>query len=212
MTSTLDSERLALLVHEVRSPVAALSAIAETVAEGRLDGDARRSLVRLVTLACGAVERIVTDVAVASIRREQVDAARLVNDVVAAARLRGAQVELTSEPDLPTLRADPLRVRQALDNLVRNGVVHGGGLPVKVAVRADAMLRIDVTDAGPGVSAEDSERIFEPGVRLDPAASSGSGLGLALARAIAEGHGGSLTVSSSPGAGATFTLSLPLQR
>ena len=125
MTTSLDSERLALLVHEVRSPVAALSAIAETLAEGRLDGEARRSLIRLVTLACRGIERIVADAAVASIRLESIDPVGLVRDVVAAARLRGADVELTTEPDSPLVDADPPRLRQALDNLIGNALLHG---------------------------------------------------------------------------------------
>ena len=83
MTPRLDPERLALLVHEVRSPVAALSAIAETLGEADLDSQARRSLIRLVTLACRGIERIVVDAAVASIRLESIDPVGLVGDVVA---------------------------------------------------------------------------------------------------------------------------------
>jgi two-component system, OmpR family, sensor kinase len=210
MTTGLDSDRLGILVHEVRSPVAALSAIAETLAEGGLEGDARRSLVKLVTLACRGIERIVTDAAVASIQLEPVDVVGLVRDVVAAARLRGAAVELRIENDLLPVQADPSRLSQALDNLLVNALVHGGSDdPVLVAVAADTMVRITVSDTGPGIARDELERIFEARVRLDPDASEGAGLGLALGRAIAEGHGGSLTVSSSRGAGATFTLSLP---
>ena len=210
VTTSLDSERLALLVHEVRSPVAALSAIAETLAEGRLDGEARRSLIRLVTLACRGIERIVADVAIASIRLESIDPVGLVRDAGAAARLRGADVELTTEPDSPLVDAHPPRLRQALDNLIGNALLHGGGQPVAVVVHADTMLRIEISDTGPGIPPDELERIFEPRVRLDPASSEGSGLGLTLARAIAEGHGGSLSVTSSPGVGVTFTLALPL--
>jgi signal transduction histidine kinase len=210
VTASLDSERLALLVHEVRSPVAALSAIAETLAEGRLDGEAHRSLIRLVTLACRGIERIVADAAVASIRLESVDPVGLVRDVVAAARLRGVDVELTAEPDIPLVDADPPRLQQALDNLIGNALLHGGGQPLSVVVHADTMLRIEISDTGPGIPPDELERIFEPRVRLDPASTEGSGLGLALARAIAEGHGGSLSATSSRGVGATFTLALPL--
>lgn len=212
MTAGLDSDRLAILVHEVRSPVAALSAIAETLAEGTLEGDARRSLVELVTVACRGIERIVTDASVTSIRLEPVDVDELVRAVVAASRLRGAVVELSVGQDLPSIEADPSRLSQALDNLVVNALLHGGAdEPVVVAVTADTMLRIAVSDTGPGISPDELERIFEARVRLDPERSGGSGLGLALARSIAEGHGGSLSVASAPGAGATFTLTLPLR-
>ena len=73
MSSELDTDRLAVLIHEVRSPVAALSAIAETVSDGGLDTVTRQELVRLVMLACRGMERIVGDVAVASVRLEEVD-------------------------------------------------------------------------------------------------------------------------------------------
>ena len=212
MTANLDSDRLAVLVHEVRSPVAALSAIAETLAEGRLDGEARQALIKLVALACRGIERIVADASVASIHLEPVDPLDLVTDVVAAARLRGVAVELRVEQDVPLVDADPSRIMQVLDNLIVNAVVHGASdEPVSVSVTADTMVRIEVSDTGPGIPPDELERIFEPRVRLDPDASAGTGLGLALGRAIVEGHAGSLTATSSSGAGATFRLSLPLR-
>ena len=117
VTPSLDSERLALLVHEVRSPVAALSAIAETLGEGRSRQSRRADrLIRLVTLACRGIERIVADAAVASIRLESIDPVGLVGDVVAAAKLRGGAVELTAKPGSPTRRrrssATPAGARQ----------------------------------------------------------------------------------------------------
>jgi signal transduction histidine kinase len=209
MTS-LDADRLAVLVHEVRSPVAALSAIAETLARGELDSEGRHTLVRLVLLACASIERIVTDASVVSIRLEQIDPVELVGDVVAAAALRGARIELTSQDGVPAIGADPPRLRQVLDNLIVNALVHAGpDEPVAVAVRVDTMVRISVSDVGPGIPAEALERIFEPRVRLDPDGTSGAGLGLTIARTVTEGHGGTLTVESSSGAGATFTVSLP---
>ena len=212
MTAGLDEDRLAVLVHEVRSPVAALSAISETLVEGRLDGEARRSLIKLVTLACRGIERIVADASVASIHFEPVNPVDLVDHVVAAARLRGTAVELRVGARVPVVDADPSRIGQAVDNLIVNAVVHGAtDEPVSVSVTADSMVRITVSDSGPGIPPAELERIFQARVRLEPDGPEGSGLGLALARAIAEGHGGSLTVTSSPGAGATFALSLPLR-
>ena len=106
--------------------------------------------------------------------------------------------------------ADPARLRQALDNLITNAVVHGGpSVEISVAVRADDALTIDVSDRGPGIPGEDLERIFDVGIRLD-AERPGAGIGLALARSIAEGHGGALTVESRLGQGTVFTLMLPL--
>ena len=209
MSSNLERDRLAVLVHEVRSPVAALSAIAGTLVEGELDAEARRELVRLSALACRAIERIVADAAVTSIHREPVDPVVLVGDVVTAARLRGAQIAFVAQ-QAPLVDADPARLRQALDNLITNAVVHGGPrVEISIAVRADDALRIDVSDNGPGIEEDELQRIFDTGYRLDPDRP-GTGIGLALARSIAEGHGGALTVESRLGHGTVFTVSLPL--
>jgi signal transduction histidine kinase len=210
VTPILDAERLAVLVHEVRSPVAALSAIAEAL-DGDTDLETRREFVRLVTLACRGVERVVADVAVASIRSEPIDPEQLVRDVVAGAVVGGAHVELTVVGDLPAIDADSFRLRQALDNLIANALVHGSaGGHVSIRAEAASAVLISVTDRGHGIAAEELDRIFDVGVRLDPA-SRGSGFGLPLARAIVNGHGGSLTVTSSPGEGTTFTIALPLR-
>ena len=211
MSSELDMDRLAVLVHEVRSPVAALSAIAETVSDGDLDTELRDELVRLVVLACRGIERIVGDVAVASIRLEEVDPSALVRDAAVAARLRGWRVE-AEIPALAavTIEADALRLRQVLDNLVANAVVHGGrdGV-VQLRLAVDDRLVIEVIDSGPGIPAAELDRIFDVGVRLE-ADAPGTGLGLAVSRAIVEAHGGALTAASSPGEGTTLIVALPL--
>ena len=107
--------------------MAALSAIAETVSDGDLDTELRDELVRLVVLACRGIERIVGDVAVASIRLKEVDPSGLVRDVAVAARLRGWRVEAEIPAQAAVrIEADTLRLRQVLDNLVANAVVHGG--------------------------------------------------------------------------------------
>jgi len=210
--SELDAQRLAVLVHEVRSPVAALSAIAETVADPELDASARVELVRLAVSAGESVQRIVTDIAVASIRFEEIAPGGLVRDAAAAAVLRGDRVEVDIAAELPLIRGDPQRLRQALDNLIANAVVHSGSDdPVVVRGVADVALRISVSDAGVGIAREEQDSIFDVGVRLGTD-SGGSGIGLALTRAIVEGHGGALTVSSTPGDGASFTIVLPLGR
>jgi signal transduction histidine kinase len=211
MSGELDVDRFAVLVHEVRSPVAALSAIAETMLAGEVDREGRKTLIRLVVLACTGIERIVTDAAAASIRFERVDPLPLVADVVAAATIRGAAVELTTAADVPSILGDPSRLRQALDNLIANALMHGSSdEPVSVGVTTDTMVRIAVSDTGSGIAPDDLDRIFEPHVRLEPDASPGRGLGLALARSIAEAHGGSLAVASTVGLGTTFTVSLPV--
>jgi signal transduction histidine kinase len=206
-----DLDPLALLVHEVRSPVAALEAVSAAMSTGEGDTGARRELVRLALAACAGIERIVTDVSPASMRRETVDVGLLLREVVVAAELRGLPVAAHVAVEVPRVRADPQRLRQALDNLVANAVDHSpADGRVILDVRPEgAEIVVSVTDSGPGIPAEEQERIFEPGARLDPDRP-GSGLGLAIARSIAEAHGGRLTVESWPRGGARFVLALPL--
>jgi len=201
--------RLAFLVHEVRSPVAALAAIAEVYVDGRLETSARRRLVELAIAACRGIERLVTDAALASVRREPIDIGRLVEETVAAAVLGGGNVRAEVDDGLPSLHVDPLRLRQALDNLVSNALVHSDSTAEVIvsARRGDGAVLLSVADTGPGVPLDDQERIFEAGVRLS-SVPSGSGLGLAVARAIAAAHGGTLSVESAPERGATFTIAL----
>jgi len=202
-------ERLPVLVHELRSPVAALAAIASVYAEPSVDSGERRTLADLVVAACRAIERIIADVAVSSIRLEDVELGRLVREAASAGTLLGADIRTVVGERATRVEADPVRLRQALDNLVSNAARHAPGEEVVVTVEpGEDVVRIAVSDQGPGIPPAEQERIFEPGVRLglDRA---GSGLGLPLARAIAVAHGGELTVTSEPGMGSTFTLALP---
>jgi two-component system sensor histidine kinase BaeS len=203
-------ERLAVLVHEVRSPIAALGAIAEAFRDGDLDPAEQSKLAELAVAACRSIERLVSDAALASVELEKVDAGALVRETVAAAEVGGARVRAAVQPGLPGVRADPVRLRQALDNLVSNALVHAPGTEVVVsAAAAKGSVLLSVTDEGDGIPLDEQARIFEAGARLD-SRRPGSGLGLAIARAIAEAHGGTLTVDSQPGHGATFTISIPV--
>jgi signal transduction histidine kinase len=209
MTGESGLERLPVLVHELRSPVAALAAIASVFAEPSVDSSERRTLADLVVAACRAIERVVGDVAVSSIRPEKVELSRIVREAATAGTLLGADVRAVVGARQTHVEADPVRLRQVLDNLVANAVRHAPGGEVVVAVEpGDGVVRVSVSDHGPGIAPEDLDRIFEPGVRL-VAGRGGSGLGLPLARAIAVAHGGELTVASAPGEGSTFTLVLP---
>ena len=210
MNATTDGDRLALLVHEVRSPVAALTAIAEALADGEFDQGAVRELARLALGACRGVDRIVGEAALGPLRLAEVDVQILVRDAVAAAVLGGAHVRATIENELPRIDVDPVRLRQAIDNLIGNAVAHSGSTAeIVVRARSDGdSVRISVTDSGRGIPRAAQVRIFEPGARLDPG-QPGSGLGLAIVQSIVRAHGGLVSVESTPGLGAVFTILLP---
>ncbi len=189
-----DADRLAVLSHEVRSPVAALIAIASAFSDEDVPPEWRQRLLLLAIAAGRDVERILADPDLFSLRLEEVELTDLFETVD---RSRVSVV-------VPTLavRGDPTRLRQALANLVDNALRHG--VAVSIEARADAeTVVIDVSDDGPGV--DPSLDPFAPGV----SAAGSSGLGLYVARAIAEAHGGSLHLVSPGGPGATFRLSLP---
>jgi signal transduction histidine kinase len=207
MSGGLDDDRLAVLIHEVRSPVAALAAVAEAAAHSRADS-ARHDLVRLALAACRAIERLVVDVSVASVRLVRLDVGDVVRDAVAAQLVRGAVVEVHVDDDL-VVDGDAVRLRQAIDNVIENAIHHGDDAGVVVhAAEAGEAIRIAVSDSGLGIPDDELERIFEIGARLTDDRP-GSGLGLPLARSIAEAHGGSLVAVSAPSTGATFVFELP---
>lgn len=205
--------RLAVLVHEVRSPVAALRAIAEAARRDDFDSTAVREVVPLAVAACLGIRRIVTDATVASVHLEEVDVESLVRAAAAAASLSGARVRAEVRPGLPSVAADPLRLRQALDNLIANALVHGSPdeeVVVSAAVDGTCVL-LAVADRGEGIPREQQSRIFEAGARLDEDRP-GAGMGLAITRAIVEAHGATITVHSATGRGTTFTITIPLPR
>jgi CheY-like chemotaxis protein len=111
------------------------------------------------------------------------------------------------------VRADRQRLKQVLVNLVANAVKYnreGGIVQVRFAPRGTGAVRVSVTDSGPGLSAEEQQRLFTPFERLgaDGTDIEGTGLGLALSQQLVEAMGGTLQVDWTPGRGATFWFEL----
>jgi signal transduction histidine kinase len=132
-----------------------------------------------------------------------------------AQRLRAlGKVETDASAVRPVrVHADAGLVRQALRNLVDNAARHASARVVLASEVADGMALVTVDDDGPGVPADQRERVFERFVRLDDARSrdaGGSGLGLAIVREIAVRHGGGARIVESPFGGARAELRLPL--
>ncbi len=119
---------------------------------------------------------------------------------------------------LPTLTADPTRLKQILLNLLSNAVKFtgkGGAVTVAVARDADGDILFEVRDTGPGMNAAEIKTALEPFGQVDAGPTrrhEGTGLGLPLAMRLAELHGGSLTVQSEKGVGTTVSVRLPAER
>jgi signal transduction histidine kinase len=118
-------------------------------------------------------------------------------------------------PDLPVGRGDERRITQVLMNLVGNAIKFTDAGEVAVRVTApDAMFVTSVTDTGPGIPADQQQRIFEEFQQVDSSSTrkkGGTGLGLAIAKRIVELHGGRIWVESTVGKGSTFSFSLPVR-
>jgi two-component system, OmpR family, sensor histidine kinase KdpD len=144
-------------------------------------------------------------------------------DVVLAARdglpEAAGEVRIMIDPDVPPVRADAAHLERAFANLLENALRYSGGLPVSVHIRrSGSQAVVRVVDQGPGISAAERARIFEPFYRIPthPASArepwSGSGLGLAIAKGFVEANGGTISVDSLPGQGSSFVVSLPLEQ
>ncbi len=149
----------------------------------------------------------------------EVDLGDLIHSVMATASalLRGKPVVMREmiAPDLPKVRADPVRIRQVLLRILANAAkfTDQGTITVR-AWPADGEVRISVSDTGAGIAPEYLERIFErfeQGLTENGRRPDGAGLGLALSKEFVEMHGGRIWVESEVGKGSTFTFALPLQ-
>jgi two-component system cell cycle sensor histidine kinase PleC len=116
--------------------------------------------------------------------------------------------------DVPNIRVDVLRFRQVLINLLSNAVKFTpvGGLVDVEAERSNGEVRVSVADTGPGIAAEDLDRIFEEFQQTETGArqQEGTGLGLALSKCFVEMHGGRIWCDSEIGKGSTFVFTLPV--
>jgi heavy metal sensor kinase len=193
--------------HELRTPLANLKAELDLSIRRARTPDELEASLRSAAEETDRLVRLAEDLLVLArakggklpVRREEVDAAALVQDIVATFEGRASERGVTLDDEAEDgVRAnvDPLRIRQAIGNLIDNALRHaprGGRVSVALA-RANSELTISVSDTGPGFSPEFLADAFEPFTRDDAARSrldGGTGLGLAIVRAIAEGHGGS---------------------
>lgn len=208
--------------HELRTPLAAVRAYAELFARGadRHPEDLERAMAG-ISRESERMTLLVEDLLLLA----RLDEGRpLGREVVGLDEVVGEAVETaaTLEPERPVdfasapvvVLGDRERLRQIIDNLLSNVRAHTPPrAPVRVRVgQENGVAVVEVADSGPGMTAEDSSRVFERFYRADASrsrTSGGVGLGLAIVAAVAEAHGGSVAAESTPGKGATFRIALP---
>ena len=214
--------------HELRSPLTSVQGFAELL---MLDRDSltprQRETVEIILDNCRHLVRLLndlldlarSDVGRLSIRPQPTEVAPLIEDVVRTMRAQteAGNQSLTEhvQPGLPQIDVEPDRIRQILVNLITNAHEYSPeGASIGVSAHAvGAEVEIGVTDDGPGIPAEQLERIFDRFTRGDAGLTQrvgGTGLGLAISKSLVEAHGGSIAASSTVGQGSTFRVRLPI--
>ncbi len=210
--------------HELRTPIAAVSAYAELFERGAAQhAEDLPRVISGIRAETARMDRLVNDLLVLArldeglpIERAPVELVSLASEAVRTAAAVGPEWPVTFSATRPVeVSGDHDRLRQVIDNLLANVRAHTpSGTPASVTVDADgAMAEIVVADEGPGMPAEDARRIFERFFRADPArtrTSGGSGLGLSIVAAIVVAHGGTVAATSAPGEGMRVSVRLPL--
>ncbi len=235
-TETVRRDFVANISHELKTPIAALGLLAETIRDepdaqvvarlsSRMITEADRAgrtvddLLELSRIEFGDEEEL-TDVPVADVVGEAVDR------ISSAAEQAGSAVRVDVDPDLRVL-GDRRQLVSAVYNLLDNAVKYSrdgadvvvdAGAASELDESADPtgrLVYVSVRDEGVGIPRRDLDRIFERFYRVDRARSrgtGGTGLGLAIVRHVASNHGGDVTVESTEGIGSRFTLTLPRLR
>jgi signal transduction histidine kinase len=215
LRGSLERERhfVADASHELRTPLAVLKTELEAALRAPDPDEAISAAVeevdRLSQLAEDLLVLARSQEGELPVRQETLSARSLlegVRDRFAERAARAGRTILVEDGEV-TLRGDPLRLRQALGNLVDNALRHGDGEVVLRARRDEGGLSLEVSDGGPGFGPDIAGRAFERFARGDRARTrGGTGLGLAIVRAIAEAHGGRATLD-----GSTVCVWLPSQ-
>lgn len=217
------------VTHDLKNPLGAVYGYGELLADGvlgELSGEQHDVIVRMQGLVTGAL-RTVSDLldlyrdegGGLTIERTRADLNAITEACVADFAIAAQQAHVTLRLDRADRDAivvtDPGRVKEILSNLLSNAVKYtseGGEVHVTVTPPAAsaAAYRISVSDTGPGIPADQRDRIFDEYYRLPGTASlPGNGVGLAIARRLARLLGGDISVDDAPSGGARFTLTLP---
>ena len=210
--------------HELRTPLALLRTELELALRRPRSAEELEQALRSAAEETERLNRLAEDLLLIArteegllpVRREQLSTQETLHDVAERFASRAERIERTvtvADGEDVVVEADPMRLAQALGNLVDNALKHGEGEVRLSAVRRDASIELHVTDQGSGFDADFVQRAFDRFSRADDARSpGGTGLGLAIVELIATAHGGSAGAANQPGGGADVWISLTALR
>ena len=220
-TSRLRAALFSSVTHDLRTPLASITASVTSLQEGdaQFGADQRRDLLDTIRQEAERLNRLVgTLLDLSRMRAGALTPAKspaaldeVIEGVVGRLEplLKDHEVRLMLREDLPEIPLDVVQIDQALTNLLENAArFTPPGKRVTVAAAGwHGGIQVRITDEGPGIPEHDRDRVFEPFVRGE--GSTGTGLGLSIARAIVEAHGGRLRLGGAPGAGTSVIIELP---
>ena len=220
---TVQTDFVANLSHELKTPIGAVAALADSL-NGETETEVVWRLAERIVTESHRMSRIVDDLLDLS-RVEfggtevwtDIDLATVLVEVVStnqyAAKRQGLGLSLTGSAEL-LVRGDRSQLISVFSNLVDNAIKYseiGGIVNVSSTIKGEEIM-VSVTDHGIGIAERDQKRIFERFYRVDKArsrATGGTGLGLSIVRHIVLEHGGAIDIRSEEGVGSTFTVRLP---
>ena len=222
---TMRRDFVANISHELKTPVGALSLLAEAIEESGKDSESIQKFAKRIGPETKRLTNVIRDIIdlsqvqsddpLATANPVEVD--RVINDAVDAvqllADLNSIEIAQVNEPDVKIV-GDEYQLVMATRNLLTNAITFSP-INSRITVGAklkDGVVEITVSDQGIGISLENQSRIFERFYRVDPARSrstGGTGLGLAIVKHVCENHGGEVSVWSVQGQGSTFTMKFP---
>ncbi|MGA2522088.1 MAG: HAMP domain-containing sensor histidine kinase [Acidimicrobiales bacterium] len=210
--------------HELRTPLTSIRGYAELLRKGAFDSEeARRRAAERIENEASRMSLLVDDLLLLArldqgrpLEQVRVDLAQVVSDAVDAWRVHDGRHPITADlDDTVVVTGDSARLRQIVDNLLRNAGVHTAeGTPVHVSVeRRGSTAVLVVADRGQGLDPEQAARVFDRFYRGSEARTGeGTGLGLSIVAALASAHGGTARIDTAPGDGVRVTVEIPADR
>ncbi|HET9394016.1 MAG TPA: HAMP domain-containing sensor histidine kinase [Candidatus Rubrimentiphilum sp.] len=219
----LKNELVSTVSHELKTPLATIKAYAATLRQNpELYADKREEYLKIVEEQADRLSRLIEDLLLVTRveadqllkRRATVKLDTVLREAIAEIHFDKNLHAITCETGDVSVSGDPDRLRDLFRNLVENAIKYspaGGAIAVH-ARPENGGTRIEITDSGIGIAAEDLPYIFERFFRVESEMTStvgGSGLGLYIVSAIVRAHGGTIEARSEPGRGTTFSILLP---